>query len=329
MLRRFFFGGDIHRRAFRPARRATAPLVIVLLLTVCMPLPSVAATRVADRIVAIVNKDLITLSEMTAELKEQEARLRRQHQGMELDRRLRHLAYTVLTRLIEHKLQIQLAEEKGHVVTDEEVRMAMREFADQGEEVDQTDPRLVKTFREHLTVLRVLDREVRSGIMVSEDELTRYYEDHLSRFILQEEYRISQILIRPRPGEAAEETRARATDVYETLRRGAGFTELALARSDGTEATQGGSLGFVKQGELESPIEHAIARLQPGEFSKPIQTDDGFHIVLLDERKPPAFRQYPQVKPEIRHLVFEQKGEERYHKWMAELKDKAYIDVRF
>ncbi len=329
MLRRFFFGRDIHRRAFRPARRATAPLIIVILLTVCMPLPSVAATRVADRIVAIVNKDLITLSEMTAELKEQEARLRRQYQGMELDRRLRHLAYTVLTRLIEHKLQIQLAEEKGHVVTDEEVRMAMREFADQGEEVDQTDPRLVKAFREHLTVLRVLDREVRSGIMVSEDELTRYYEDHLSRFMLPEEYRLSQILIRPRPGEPAEETQARATDVYETLRRGASFTELALARSDGTEATQGGRLGFVKQGELESPIEHAIARLQPGEFSKPIQTDDGFHIVLLDERKPPAFRQYPQVKAEIRHLVFEQKGEELYHKWMAELKDKAYIDVRF
>ncbi len=328
-MRWLFLGLHLLQPARRRARQTTPSLITAALLTFCFVPQSVGAAQVADRIVAIVNKDVITLSEMKAEITETEARLRQQYQGAEFDRRLRQLEYRVLTLLIERTLQMQLAREKGHVVTDEEVRRAVLEIARRGEPVDPTDPRLVKSVKEHLTLLRVVEREVQSGIMVSEDELQRYYEDHLSRFMLPEEYRLSQILTRPRGGEAAEETQARAADVHAALRKGADFADLARRRSDGAEATQGGHLGFIKQGELESPIERAIARLQPGEFSEPIKTDDGFHIVRLDERKPPVYRQYAQVKAEIQNLVHQQKSEAQYHKWLNELKDKAYIEVKF
>ncbi len=328
-MHQLFLSSEVHRLALHYGRLATYHLVTAAILTFALPSQPAQAARMADRIVAIVNHDVITLSDMKAEVRGEETSLRRQYQGTELDRRLRQLRYRVLTRLIERRLQIQVAKERGHVVTDEEVTEAMREFERRGEQMDHSDPHLMKMVREQLTVLRVMEREVRSGIMVSDDELKRYYENHLSRFMLPEEYRLSQILIRPRPGETAQTMQARAADVHTTLRQGAEFADLARRRSEGAEAGQGGSLGFVRQGELESSIEHAIARLQPGEFSEPIKTENGFHIVRLDDRKPSRFREYTQVKAELQTLVYQQKTEDHYAKWMGELKDKAYIEVKF
>lgn len=287
------------------------------------------AARTEDRIVAIVNNEVITLSEMKADIRGEAARLREQYQGAELDLRLRQLQYRTLTRLIERKLQIQLARKKGHQVTDEEVRAAIREFERQGEQIDDTDPQLLRTIKEQLIVWKVLEREVRSGVLVSEDELKRYYEEHPDQFVLPPEYHISQILIQPRQGERAEQTQQRAMDLYAALKDGGDFADLARRVSDGAQAAQGGSLGFITQGELEQPLEDAIARLQPGDISEPINTDDGYHIIRLDERKPPEFRQYAEVKAEIHNFVYQQKSDDQYYKWMAELKDKAYIEVKF
>ena len=168
-MRWFFLGSHVLHLARRRAQEVTSPLTTAVLLTLCIVPHPVEAARVADRIVAIVNKDIITLSDMKAEITEKETGLRQQYQGAEFDRRLRQLEYRALTLLIERTLQLQLAREKGHVVTDEEVRRAMLELERQGEPVDHTNPRLIRSMKEHLTLVRVVDREVRSGIMVSED----------------------------------------------------------------------------------------------------------------------------------------------------------------
>lgn len=302
---------------------------VATLACLCPPHTPAEAARTADRIVAIVNDEVITLSEMKADIRGEESRLREQYQGAELDHRLGQLHYRALTRLIERKLQIQVAKKRGHEVTDEEVQRAMREYQRQGEPIDETDPQLLKTIKEQLIVWKVLEREVRSGVLVSEDELKRYYEEHRERFMLPAEYHISQILIQPREGERAEETQQRAREVYAALKDGGDFADLARRMSDGAQAAQGGSLGLITQGELEQPIEDAIARLQPGDISEPISTDNGYHIIRLDERKPSEFRQYAEVKAEIQNLVYQQKSNDEYYKWIEELKDKAYIEVKF
>ncbi len=117
--------------------------------------------------------------------------------------------------------------------------------------------------------------------------------------------------------------------VYEHLKGGADFASLARRTSDGGEAPRGGSLGSVRAGELEPPIARAIAGLEPGQVTEPIETDDGFHIVRVDAHQPPQYRQYAQVRGEIQSLVYKQKSEDQYHKWIDALKDKAYIELKF
>jgi peptidyl-prolyl cis-trans isomerase SurA len=122
--------------------------------------------------------------------------------------------------------------------------------------------------------------------------------------------------------------RARAADIYSELKKGGAFDDLALRYSDGEEAARGGNLGFIRQGDLEPLIERAVEALDPGEFSEPVETQQGFHIIRLDDKKTAQFRPFAEVKDEMTGLVLQQKGLDRYQQWMTDLKNKAYIEVK-
>jgi parvulin-like peptidyl-prolyl isomerase len=299
------------------------------LIASALPNAPADAATIRDRIVAVVNTELITLSELKASTEAEEKRLREQYRGADLERRLHQLEYAALTRMIEHKLQIQLAQKKGMDVTDEEIANAVKEMKRQGETVDDSKPETKKAIKEQLTLMKVVDREVRSSLMISEIEMQRYYMQHQSRFMLPEEYRISQILIVPRSSEDREQARTKAAAAHAELKRGADFADLALRRSDGQEATKGGALGFVRRGELLPPIERALETLETGQFTEPIETPLGLHIIRLEEKTTPQFRPFAEVKNEIQGLVYRQKSEDVYQVWLRELKNKAYIDVKF
>jgi peptidyl-prolyl cis-trans isomerase SurA len=319
-----------HQPATTRARRGGRSSLASAVLTVACFVPLGAeAAHLADRIVAVVNSEVIMLSEIKAETTAEGNRLQERYRGPELQRRLQQAEYMTLTRMIERKLQMQLAKSKGMDVTDEELAQAARELQRQGEKVDIANPDDKRSLKEQLTMMKVIDREVRSTVMVSETEMKRYYEQHRSRFSLPEEYRLSQILIRPRSGEQPAQTQAKAEAVHAELKQGADFADLALRHSDGAEATRGGSLGIIRQGELLPPIERAVAALQPGEIGEPVATTEGIHILRLDEKKASQFRPFAEVKAEMQGVVFQQKSEDVYQLWMANLKNKAYIEVKF
>ena len=284
---------------------------------------------ITDRIIAVVNKELITLSELQNELEPIQKRLKQQYRGAELERLQRQVQYTVLTRMIERKLQIQIAKTKGVDVTEDDILRAIQEMRRQGEKIDEANPEDKRAIREQLLLLRLVDREVRSGVMVSEPDMKRYYETHQTRFSLPEEYRLSQILLAPKSSESHGAAMERAKLLVSMLRKGSDFAELALKHSDGAEATRGGNLGFVRQGELVAPIERVVATLQPGQVSDPIETPQGIHIIRVEEKKPSQFRPFAEVKNEIQGLVYQQKTEDVYQLWIADLKNKAFIEVKF
>ena len=289
----------------------------------------VSIASITDRIIAVVNTELIMLSELKAEVASEERRLQDTYRGAELKRRLKQVEYMGLTRMIERKLQLQTAKTKGVEVADDEVQRAALELKRQGEQVDETNPADKKNIKEQLLLMRVVDREVRSGVMVTEPELQRYYQSHQNRFLIPDEYRISQILILRKARETEEDASERAMSVSSALKQGADFAELALKHSDGPEATKGGNIGFVRQGELLPQIERALSVLEPGQMTDAIQTSDGWHIIKLDEKRLPQFRPFAEVKSEIQTLVFQQKTEDVYQRWLSDLKNKAFIEVKF
>jgi parvulin-like peptidyl-prolyl isomerase len=315
-------------RATNVIRHCFLPVAICV-STALLNLSSLEAAQVEDRIVAVVNSDLIMLSEMRRELAPERERIKKQPRGDELAHRLKIAESMALTTMIERRIQLQEAKARGIEVSDNEVKQAIQQMKQQGEKIDETDPWTLKSVRDQLTLLKVVDREVRSGVMVLDADMRRYYQEHRDRFALPEEYTLSQILLQPRSSADPAAARARAREIFTLLKQGETFEDMALRYSEGPNASRGGGLGLVRQGELLPAIERAIANLEPGGVSDPIDTSEGIHIVRVEEKKPKQFRPYEAVKMEIQGLVFQQKSEDVFQAWLANLKNKAYIEVKF
>ena len=313
------------RTSIRGILRLTVLLAAASFGLIC---PSFAA-KVEDRIVAIVNSDLIMLSEMKRELAPERERIEKRYRGEELTRRLQMAEAMALTIMIERRLQLQEAKAKSVDVSDNEVKQAIKQLTQQGEKIDEKDPVATKSVREQLLLLRVVDREVRSGVMVADPEMKRYYQEHRDRFALPEEYTLSQIFLRAATADEVADAKTKAREITKLIKQGDSFEDLALRFSDGPTASRGGRLGLVRQGELLPAIERGVGNLVPGGISEVIESSDGLHIVRLDDKKPKQFRPYEEVRQEIQALVFQQKSEDMFQAWLADLKNKSYIEIKF
>ncbi|MEO8340074.1 MAG: peptidylprolyl isomerase [Nitrospirota bacterium] len=293
------------------------------------PASLLSAAQVEDGIVAIVNSDLIMLSEIQRELVPERERIQKEYRGDALTRRLKTAEYRALTAMIERKLQLQEAKVRGITVTDQEIRQAIRQMKQQGEAVDETNQADMKSAREQLLLFRIIDRDVRSAVMVADSNIKRYFLEHRDRFALSEEYTLSQIFIKSRSPDDTTAAKEKVSEVMVRLKQGESFEDLALRFSDGLNASHGGRLGLVRQGELLPEIERTVATLVPGGISEVIETSEGFHIMRLEDKTPKQFRPYEQVRQEIQGLVFQQKSEDAFQSWLMNLKNKAYIEIKF
>ena len=291
--------------------------------------PHLASAHLQDRIVAIVNSELIMLSDVQREFGAEQERLSRTHRGTDLPQRLKTAEYMALTKLIERKVQLQEAKAKKVEVSDIEVKQAMEQMARQGTSLNPASPSDLQTVRDQLVLMRVADQHIRGNIMVGDSEMKRYYQEHRDRFALPEEYDLSQILIRPRSSDGLADALTKARRAMNDLKRGDKFEDVAKEYSDGDNALQGGRLGVVRQGELIPIIDQAIARLVPGGISDIIESPEGIQILRMDDRKPKRFRKYEEVRRELQDLVYQQKSEDMYQAWLVQLKNKSYIEIKF
>ncbi|MEK9172903.1 MAG: SurA N-terminal domain-containing protein, partial [Nitrospirota bacterium] len=142
------------------------------------------AADIRDRIVAVVNTEIIALSELEEEVAEVTLQAQKRFRGAELDQRLRQIDYMGLNRMIERKLQLQIAKRRGIKISDEEVQDAIVRLRRVGEAPNEKDPREVGLIRDQLTAMRLVNQQVRSGLLVSDEEVLRFYQQHKDRFML-------------------------------------------------------------------------------------------------------------------------------------------------
>jgi peptidyl-prolyl cis-trans isomerase SurA len=145
---------------------------------------------------------------------------------------------------------------------------------------------------------------------------------------LVEQTRVRHILIKPDEVNSEEETRIRIEQLELRLRGGEDFATLALANSQDTlSAAKGGDLGWVNQGDTVPEFEEAMNKLEPGEISKPVKTDFGWHLIQVQERRThDSTEEYERSK--VRNLIRAKKYEEELFLWLRRLRDESYVEYR-
>jgi len=145
---------------------------------------------------------------------------------------------------------------------------------------------------------------------------------------LVEQTRVRHILIKPDEVNSEEETRIRIEQLELRLRGGEDFATLALANSQDTlSAAKGGDLGWVNQGDTVPEFEEAMNKLEPGEISKPVKTDYGWHLIQVQERRThDSTEEYERSK--VRNLIRAKKYEEELFLWLRRLRDESYVEYR-
>jgi len=307
---------------------------IISILTIA----AVAEVRaeIVDRIVAVVNKTVIT------EYQIQQTQQNFMQEGAPEESLTRE---SVLNFLIEQELVLQEAARMGLLVTDEELNAALENIKQQnnltsdeqlksalaGEGKTLTD--FKEDVRQQIRLAKIVGQEVRSKVDVSDAEVDAYYDEHRDEFARPAAsggVSVRQILLTlPENADAAhiDQVRGEAQALVQQLREGADFADMARRHSQHSTAASGGELGTFKPGELAAPFDIAF-RLQAGEVSDPIQTDNGFSIIAAQPSGDNGEADLLRIKSQIRNGLFEEKSQQQYVEWIATLKDKAYLDVK-
>ncbi|MCG2635219.1 MAG: peptidylprolyl isomerase, partial [Gammaproteobacteria bacterium] len=271
--------------------RGTAALALLL----CSAGATLAQEVVGiDRIVAVVNDDVVLLSELNRS--ERELRQEFEQRGATLPP-ADVLQRQLLERLVLEQLQLQAAARTGLRIDDESMRQTLLSIAQRNKMTPEAFREALaadgydygefqEQIRREMLITRLRQRDVINRIAISDKEIDSFIEAQAASGDGAQRYRVGHILVSipdsALPEEVAE-ARARAELVYRQLQRGADFAQLAATYSDGQEALEGGDLGWRQLGELPTLFADAIRDIAAGSFSEILRSPGGFHLLRVAE----------------------------------------------
>jgi peptidyl-prolyl cis-trans isomerase SurA len=289
-------------------------LILAALLVLLLPSQGFSAQRQAlDRIVAVVNDDVITALELNTELQSIKQQLRSQRMSLPPDDVLQK---QVLERMIVLNIQLQDADRRHIRVDDEAINNTVENIARQNnmtimqfsqalrsDGLDYSEFR--KRIGDELTINRLQQREVANRVTVTEQEVEDFLASQESQSAPSDEYHIAHILVsipEAATAERIQSAKQKAQKILDDLNQGTDFAQLAVAQSDGQQALEGGDLGWRTQAQIPSLIAATIANMQEGQYSDAIRSPSGFHIFkLMDKRSNEVQHIVNQTK--VRHIL--------------------------
>ncbi|HZQ90400.1 MAG TPA: peptidylprolyl isomerase [Terriglobales bacterium] len=326
---------------------------MLLVAAVCL-----SADTVVEEIVARVNSDIITRSELQRSRQQLLQELRQG--GPQEEAKQPERERDLLRDLIDRQLLLQKGKDLG-ITGDTEVvkrldQMRKQMNLDSMEDLEKAAQQQGVSFEDYKQNLRdsiitqaVISREVGSHIQMTAEETKAFYDQHQKELERPEEVRLSEILVSTAPKPPANasgdanaqqpapagddpqaiataETKARA--LLDSIRKGAAFDDVARKNSDGPTAAQGGDIGYFKRGTLAKSLEDVTFGLKAGEVSDVIRTKQGFVVLKVTEHIMPGVPPMKDVEQNIQEAIYYQKLQPALRSYLTKLREEAYIDIK-
>ena len=210
-------------------------------------------------------------------------------------------------------------------------RLTMQDYLKKLAEEGKTLESAKQEIRGQMLRMRLLRREVQSRILVTDEEIGEYYDKHREDYEGREAVHIRQIFLPVPEGAdsgARDRVRAEANQLRERILKGERFEVMAARYSRGPAAAEGGDIGFVERGVMMPEVEKAAFSLPVGEVSEVLETEAGFLLLVVVDKKGAGLKPLPVVRDEIKAKIEDEKVNKKYDEWMAELRKKSFIDIR-
>jgi len=316
-------------------RSLAAAASAALILTFALSAP---AGTVIDRVVAIVGNDIITLSQLQSEMAPSMAAVKRKFAGDDLAREMSHLKRDTLNQLIDRTLQIAEAKKLGITVPKEDLDAALNDIMSRNKMTEADFKKALSaegyTYSEYranledqLLVIKLINLEVRSKVIVDESEAEEYYEEHKDKYTTPASVTIANIFF-PADDGGMEAARKNAEDARRKMTEGTPFEQMAVQCTGDPKAGEKCVLGSFKKGELSGKIQDIAFSLKVGEVSQPIEMGNGYQLIKVMQKSEAGTTPYKDVESDIYNELSSRKAEAMFASWLDGLRANTYIEVR-
>lgn len=279
--------------------------------------------RAEDKIIAIVNKDIITQKDLNDFINFMRLQLTAEYKAEQLENKIQSIKSDLLERLIEDRLILQEAKKEDIKVDEARVKARINELKERHPSDTEFQESLKKQglvqadlelkTREQLLMYSIVDIKIKSKIVVNPKEVTDFYEKNKQDFIIPEQREFGLISVNDEK---------LTQEISNKLKTGEPFVDLAQKYSLSVNNFTGR-----KGGEFKKEIEDVVFNLEQGEISQPLKIEDQFYIFKLNNIIPSKQKSLTEVQDQIQALLFNEKMEEGLTRWLDELKKKSYIKI--
>ncbi len=297
---------------------------------------------IADRIVAVVNDEIITLYDLNQTLKPYEKNIRaRDYTPQNADQALFKLRSDLLETMIDQKLADQRIKKYKIEISEQEIDKTIerlkesRSFTDEDLRAGLAEQGLtIAEYREDLKrqILRsrLVNREVKSKIAITDEEVEKYYNDHIEKFAAVTKYHLWNIFIRfSQKADESEKQMAfnKMETVLNQLKQGQSFESFATEIPDSPESPEGADLGFFRLDELSPQLRNVVKDLKEGQYSSILNIDRGYQVIYVKKVVVTGSKTLSDVKAEIEDTLYNEAIDNRYNTWMIELRKRSHIRI--
>jgi len=274
-------------------------LIFLSVVSFCLLL-DISLSTAEDRIIAIVNDEFITESELKDK---------------------NDFSYIKLSYLIEKKLQLQTAKKRGITVQQEEIP-SFKEIISEEEKKEAV---------EQLTIFKLLNKDIKSRISINDKELEEYYILNKELFILPEEVRVGYVFIPIKTSDSPENinlSNKKINNILSDLKINTSLKDISTRYNGIIDVQVIDDLGVIKRGDLLKELDITAFSLREGEISDVIYTSSGFYILKVLEKKSLKYKTFEDLTDLIREKVFQEKSEKLYKEWIYNIKTSSFIELR-
>jgi peptidyl-prolyl cis-trans isomerase SurA len=325
---------------------ASAVAIGLVGIALTMPLDARAQSKgiVVEEIVARVNNDAITLSDLQKADQSLHEEVVHDCPGCspdKVDEVYKEKQKDLLRDLVDQALLTERAKDLGiSVETDvikrlDEIRKQnnLGSLEDMEKEVEKQGlswEDLKTQIRNNLLTQEVIRREVGSHINIPSDEVKKYYDEHQKDFVRPEQVVIAEIFLST-AGKSPEEMASverKAGDLRNRVVKGEDFNEIAKHFSEGSTATDGGLLGTFQRGQLDKQLDDIVFKLEKGQMTDVIQTKTGFEVLKVEAHFEAGLQPLDKVENEIMNRIYSQKIPATMREYLGQLREQSYVMVK-